>query len=437
MAHLMRFVGLAFAIAIIATIAIAVYFYAQGYRLDLKSQSIQTTSILIANSFPTDADIFLNGKRQGVTQKTMYLLPKDYKVIIQKEGYTQWEKTYPMTPEVVYRTDALMFTRNPSLSPLTNRGIIAPVVSPQGRFIVYIKKPDETTSVEIPGEEEKSGIFRAPLASSAFQLFQGTDLLLPYSSLPESTLEKTTYIFSPDEKQIMVFFYSAEDELVNVLLIPIGRPDSFLDITQSYETVLQRWEIEQKNATDALIDAQKKPIRDVLRTSAHIIAQSTQDERILYFATQSAQLPAVIRPPITGLSPVKEERTLTPSTYYVYDTKNDKNYHLDVFTPEEREETLESLKRLSAESTLSVEDWQEKYMLFKKIFWYGDSRHVVTILKDVINVVDYDGMNNVLVYSGPFDDTLYTTTSDGKIVIVTNLNPKRNDLPDLYAVSIK
>lgn len=423
-----RILGIIGVIIMVLGLSIAVFYYAQGYRFNFETRTFETNSIIVVNSFPNDADIYINGKRHGVTQKTIYALPKSYDIVIQKEGYTKWQKTYNIVKEAVYRTDALMFTLNPSLSPVTNRGIIAPAVSPQRSFIVYVKQPDDTTAVTIPGEPEKSGIFKIPMNAS-FSLFQGKDLLLPFSQFPQgSMLDKTTYIFAPDEKELMVFFMTEDDAIQSVYLVPVANPNAYLDITQSYETILERWELLDKTTRDALIDTQKKPVRDVFGSSTHIIEQSPDKERLLYFATQEATLPLVIKPAIRGRSPVPETRSISPGNYYVYDAKNDKNYLLDVFSKEEREKTLK---------TLSETSWEQKAALFKNIFWYGNSKHVVTVLEDIINVIDHDGTNNVLVYSGPFDQSVFAGTRDGRILIVTNLNPKRNELPDLYAISIK
>jgi hypothetical protein len=75
--------------------------------------------------------------------------------------------------------------------------------------------------------------------------------------------------------------------------------------------------------------------------------------------------------------------------------------------------------------------------LFDRLIWYPDSRHLVSSQKDTISVVEYDDQNKTLVYSGPFENKLLATSSDGRIVILTNINPKKNKLPDLYSVSIK
>jgi hypothetical protein len=51
--------------------------------------------------------------------------------------------------------------------------------------------------------------------------------------------------------------------------------------------------------------------------------------------------------------------------------------------------------------------------------------------------VDYDNSNRQAVYSGPFEANFFTTTSDGKIIVLANLNPEGNKLPDLYLVGIR
>ncbi|KXK11240.1 MAG: hypothetical protein UZ22_OP11002000447 [Microgenomates bacterium OLB23] len=54
-----------------------------------------------------------------------------------------------------------------------------------------------------------------------------------------------------------------------------------------------------------------------------------------------------------------------------------------------------------------------------------------------IAVVDYDGSNKRLVYSGPFQPEYISTTRDGKLLILTNFNSSSRLLPDVYSVGTR
>src|SRR3989344_4037385 len=120
-------------------------------------------------------------------------------------------------------------------------------------------------------------------------------------------------------------------------------------------------------------------------------------EEILYEATGSANLSTLINPPIIGSNPTEEIRKIEPDKYYLYDIKEDKNYFIG---------------KLNTPRTSNIEP-----------VWYTDSKHLVVVDKDRINIVDYDGTNKRSVYSGPFQGQIVLPWSPGgKIVILTNLN---------------
>ena len=69
--------------------------------------------------------------------------------------------------------------------------------------------------------------------------------------------------------------------------------------------------------------------------------------------------------------------------------------------------------------------------------WYPDSEHVIIVETNAISIIDADGKNNVVVYTGDFDPDFVTPWSDGtRIVVSTNLNSTVNKLSNLYAVEL-
>ena len=143
-------------------------------------------------------------------------------------------------------------------------------------------------------------------------------------------------------------------------------------------------------------------INIVLTDSADSIKFSPDEDKILFRATESASLKTVIDPPLIGRNPTEETRKLEKGKYYIYDTKEDKNYYIA--------------------DTLPI--------------WYTDSKHLILIDQDKIAVVDYDGTNKRSVYSGPFTDNLvFPWTSGGKIVILTNINSSSS--ADFYDVDLR
>lgn len=419
----------------------AIYLFASGYQFNLSTQSLQGKGIIITNSYPNDSELIINGKLEGVTPKTLYLSPGTYTVSIQKEGYTKWTKTYHIKKEVVYRTDALLFYLNPSLSPLTNRGVIRPTRSPSGDVVVYIKPETEEATTPLPNEEESSGIFLRSLGSHTLSLFSGTKLLLPFSQFPgNADLTKTEMLFSPDEKNILVMFHTEDKTLITVYLISIANPDSYLDVSLSYQTLLERWDNETQDLREKVIEAQHQKIQQTLRKGAYLLPFSPDNKKLLYFGVDTIALPRVINPPIQSTSPVAETRVIRPGYFYVYDLKEDRNYELNLF-PQQSQVLLQSVTELNqtqnSNQVDTVQRMLQRQLLFSNVTWFSNSKNLVLNQEDTISMIEYDGKNRTVVYSGPFEQSLFGTTSDGRVLILTNLNPKRNSLPDLYAISIK
>ena len=282
-------------------------------------------------------------------------------------------------------------------------------------MVLYIK-PDNTGEITpLPNEEERSGLFSTSLRSRGLSLFSGNALLLPYSQFPlEADSTRTKMTFSPDEKNVLIFFNTSEEELVRVYLIALANPASYLDVTLSYQTLLERWSSESTELHENFIAAQHQRIRDSLSKGAHIVQFSPDKKKILYLGIGNVTLDRVIRPPIQGSSPVAEHRSIEPGKLYVYDIKEDKNYELDLFPTQQK-------------------NLQEA----ANIAWFSNSKHLVFSEADTISTVEYDAQNRTVIYSGPFEQSLLATTSDERILILTNLNPRKNNLPDLYAISIK
>ena len=111
----------------------------------------------------------------------------------------------------------------------------------------------------------------------------------------------------------------------------------------------------------------------------------------------------IINPPLISTNQTSEERSIIKDRVYVYDRKEDKNFPV----------------------------------LQPNLKWYYDSRHFVVEEEKKIFIIDYDNTNKQTIYSGPFESSFFNPTSDGKIVVLINLNSQVNELPDLYLVGIR
>lgn len=114
-------------------IAPILIFYSAGYRYNLKKNKIEPTGILILDSKPSGASIYLNLELQPVVTPTSIkqLRPGNYLVQIKKDNYHSWEKILNVKPNlttfaqhiILFKKELPIFIENdqtvmPSLSQL-------------------------------------------------------------------------------------------------------------------------------------------------------------------------------------------------------------------------------------------------------------------------------------------------------------------------------
>lgn len=370
--------------------------YARGYRINFSKKNISSTGILVASSYPDGAKIYVNNILKGATNTTLALEPGSYFVEIKKEGYSSWSKQIKIKGEVVFKADALLFPQNPSLSPLTSLGIQKAFFSEKDTYVIIFSSL---------GEEKKDGIYLLDTSKRALSIFNPLKLLALKSSFPGSLNFKTATVqFAPDGKQIMVSFI--ESYVESYLLSTTEETLEPFVITRSKEIIEQSWREQEEEKVRKILEIVKKPFPQIASESMRIISFSPDDSKILYQAKVNTLLPPIITPPVIGANQTAEQRSLQKNHIYLYDKKEDKNFPINT-------------------NTLDT------------ILWYPDSQHLVLNEGKTIILVDYDGQNRQTVYSGPYENNFFSVTTEGKILILANLNPELNPLPDMYAVGIR
>ena len=390
-------------------VLITVIGYARGYRLDLEERSVKSTGIISATSNPKAAKIYVDGELKGVTDTNLTLAPGNYLVEIKKDGYTSWNKKINLKGELVINIDPVLFPINPSLSPLTNLGIIKAVPTEDGDKIVVIA----SGSAYLFDAGKKTLPFFPPL-----------NKIVSLSLLPNIiNFTSAKVIFSPDQKQAIFEFASSDDLSSEVLtkeealakseasyLLSLGEDNlNPLDVTLSKDTLIEAWQNEKTKNFNKILETFPKNFDKIASDSFNIISFSPNETKVLYQAKKNVELPLMIRPVMIATNQTPEERSIKKEKTYVYDRKEDKNFLLSSAGNPQRT----SLK------------------------WYSDSRHLIIEENKKIFIVDYDDTNKQTVYSGPFESSFFNPTSDGKVIVLINLNSQVNELPDLYLVGIR
>ncbi len=401
----MKKISTALIIAIIVILSIAVIAYARGYRVDFKKKQITGTGLLVATSEPNGASVFLNGHLTTATNNTLNLPPGEYDVKIVKNGYLAWQKKINVEAEVVSKTEAFLFPSTPSLKPLTINGAQNPQLSPDNTKIVY-----SVSTGKLPNDAiDRAGLWVFPLPVRPLSFSRDPQKIT--SNFVNLDFSETQIIWSPNSKEIIVLVFSdpkkpKPEKVTNAYLLSAETLNTNLkDITATFSLTLKNWEEEKKaKYQDQLLSLPKDFVK-IATTSASLLTFSPDETKVLYTATASATIPQIIKPSLIGANSQPQERGLKNNQVYVYDVKEDQNF------------------------PIHTKD---------QMFWLPTSRHLVSIQKDTISLMDYDGTNNVVFYAGPFINSFVFPWPDASnLVILTNLNKSAGDIPNLYAVSLK
>lgn len=437
------FVSAAF---IIVGTAIAIQ-YAKGNLRMTDQGFVQGTGLLAANSFPTGAEIHIDGKLVSASDDTIYLQPGFYDVSIIKEGYTPWNKRVRIEKELVTQTNAQLFPIAPSLSTLTFTGVTNLQPSPDGEKIVYY-------SASASGQK-KNGLYVIGLTSGPnLTLSRGPRQIA--EDTPNFDLENARYIWSPDSSEIMVI---TENRTVLLDSSRLNDLDLLADVGYKQNQILSEWEQEMYLRERQFVTEFPEEIIAIATQSAENVYISPDKRRLMYTIVEPSTLPENIVPdalPSTNAS--EDVRNLEPNTIYVYDREEDRNYRIaeiasdsaraiksllaiDAFDTESPLLTASpsSFTQLQASTSAQTADNFNSYHspVYANTFqWYPDSKHLLYIENSQIKIMEYDGGNQVTLYSGPFADHFaYPSPNGERLIIITSFSP---DSPmNLYAVELK
>ena len=386
--------------AIILLATFVAIFWARGFKPDLRTGKIERTGLIVATSIPTGAEVYLDGRLTSATDTNIaFLEPKTYKVKIEKDGYTTWEKDIEIKADLATEIKALLFPTAPEIKPLTATGSINPVISADGTKIVYA----------VAGA--RGGLFLMPLSDRPFPFRQNPQLLIKNQTGFNFT--EAQFIFSPTSKQIIATFTSKEGQPRANILVDSDQTDQGLrDITGALTATLALWqeELDIRAATQALTVPEniKEATAEAQEVTSDKLQVTSQAQSDLSLSTYNLSLNYYP----TGLifSP-DEEKVLyidKNNQYKVYDLKKKKEFTLPAFAD------LISLA------------------------WYPDSNHLVVVQKDLISIIEADGGNLMNVYSGKFENGfVFVHPSATRLIVLTTLTQTDGTPANLYSINLR
>lgn len=407
-------------------------FWAKGYRPSLKEKSIKGTGLLVANSYPEGASVYLNDKLTTATDDTLHLPPGEYRIKIVKDGFIPWEKTLKLESELVSQTNARLFPSVPDLTALTLTEAIDPTPSPNGQKIAY--------KVASASARQKNGLWVLHLSDSPIKI--GTNNIQVAQSTSGINFTKANLVWSPNSQQILVSTVSGNHFLLDSQ--SLNKADGIKDVTARLPIILDEWQQEIAIGQQKRLEKLPKFMQKIATTSAQNVYFSPDETKIVYQATQDFTIPQNLLPPLPATNTQKEARDIKKEQIYVYDLKEDKNFLIKTVADSEElinQKTTNSKANKSVQNILN--NIQKNYSaLYSPIpQWLPTSQHLIFTEKNdqqskgKINIIEYDGTNLETIFVGSFEnDFVYPWPSGNKLIILTSLGAP---MPNLYAINLR
>lgn len=445
------------AIIIIGTL-VAIQYAKGNFRLT-REGFVPSSGLLAANSFPPGAEIYVDDKLVSATDDTLYLEPGEYTVRIEKEGYLPWEKQLQLKQELVTQTNAVLFPQVPSLSPLTFTGVQNIKPSPDGQKLVYYSASNSATT--------KNGLYVLELTNSFLSLQRGARQVT--NDLETVSLDQADLLWSPDSSEVLILDQNQE------LLVDVSKNQdlaTLTDVSFRRKTILSTWEEEMYLRERQFLDEFPDEILHIATQSAKNVYLSPDKKRLLYTATENVTIPNELVPPPPSTNTQTESRELEVGSIYVYDREEDRNFKVgqeeldnletvpiesqdyplplavdkmllatDLFSkqPLTLDGSPSAFTKLQATSSaLTAMNFSTYHSsLYAKTFqWFPDSKHLIYTTENQIHIMEYDGTNDQVVFSGPFtEDFIYPWPDGSKLVIMTTFSP--HSPMNLYAIELK
>lgn len=385
--------SLIIAVVVLVT-ALAAVFYARGFKPDIKNGRIGRTGLIVATSLPTGAEVYLDDRLTGATDTNItYLDPRSYKVRIQKDGYTTWEKNIEVIADLASEIKALLFPLAPQISPLTATGAANPSLSP------------DTTKIVYGTAGERGGLMDLTMNSAPFALGQSTHTVVKNQGAFD--FSKASFLWSPDSKQVIATFKNEQGLVSANLLIDMDKNQQDIrDITASLNSTLESWQEEINTRAQTQAIAAPDSVKNA--TPGAVVASPSP----VTPAIPPSQSPTILNYFPTGMMFSPDEDKILykdkAGKYNVYDIK------------------LKKLSQLPEFSDLI------------NITWFPDSAHLLLLQKNQISIVETDGSNKMVVYSGRFEDSFaFLNPSGSRLILLTTLAQPDGTPTNLYAINLK
>jgi len=218
--------------------------YANGYRFDKKEKTFIKTGSLFINSYPREAAVIINGKRQKATKwldpfsffwklfgSAKYggetptiinnLSPGEYEIEVVKNGFQKWKKVAIIKPSFTTHFEKIqLFFENPELKTIDEGEITFFWPSNSRKKIIYgIKKDKEKEIVKL-------------FENNKINVLINNQSLLDFSNLANPE-------WSPDEKKLIFSSQPSSHFLLNLVSGQLTDLDKILPLLKQEGTEIK------------------------------------------------------------------------------------------------------------------------------------------------------------------------------------------------------
>lgn len=419
-------------------------FLVQGNTVDIKSKKVVQTGVLVVNSVPNGAAIYIDEHFTNTTNTSISFLPsKKYKVRLTKEGYIPWEKEINVNNQIIAEVEAILWPATPAPNPITNTGAVNVHVSPDGQKIAYAIRYSE---------KDKAGLWVMDMAKRTVFSGPSTDFTQITKNTSQTDYSNAKITWSPDSKQILATLQESSNQETrftrNYLLDITKMNDNPIDETLTKENLLSEWHVEyvkKQNIRASKLNGDPDGIK--IASDSAMPLKWSYDETMFMYATSNIQTTPMVSP-IVFPSTTNKAKTVgvatssaTATSSASQDTTIPKgNYLNDVAAEQATYSASLNLKVYDVKKKKSYDlPWAKYYT------WYPEEEkadriiaHLVMVEDGSISMIESDGKNKSTIYSGPFEDSLVFPWPDGgRLVFLTNFNFRAGSEPNLYTLNLR
>lgn len=391
----------------------SVFLYARGYRFREGSLRLSSNGLLVVKSDPDGAQVMLDGELKTATNANISLAPGTYDVSIRKESYQTWNKRLQIEREVVTQVDASLFPSAPSLSAVTFSGATRAVPTSELTKVAY-EVPATLENINANEARGKAGLWLIELVSFPLGFTNEP------RQITDADVSSASWIWSPDGREILL------TTRLGVFLVDAGEftsQNQLVNVASKKEDILLEWEKERKLKLETQLKKLPDELVNILDRKASVIVFSPDENKVAYTANGSEAIPEELIPPLPGASTQKQERNIKEGHTYVYDIKEDRNFLV-----------TESKVSLDVNIYLSDGEVDETQTA---LHWFPTSAHLVLAEKDKVTILDYDGTNAQVVYSGSYEAPhAYPFVNRSQMLLLTSLGAESTPT-NLYSLSLK